>query len=162
VTYADYTACGRALDNLVGVLGLRSPSSLDARYHRDDTIAVGQQPVVFIGLVEHHSNELPWRESLADVVVIPQGGDGRIDAAALERELFGVRRPTASQRLGLGCQQHHPASSATRHLGPAASPWRLVLLGLHRGRPYVDVEMYAVPERDLLSHRTPSSSARTS
>jgi len=27
---------------------------------------------VFIGPFEHHSNELPWRESIADVVVIPQ------------------------------------------------------------------------------------------
>jgi len=25
---------------------------------------------------EHHSNELPWRESIADVVVIPEDADG--------------------------------------------------------------------------------------
>ena len=34
---------------------------------------------MFIGPFEHHSNELPWRESIADVVVIPQDADGHID-----------------------------------------------------------------------------------
>ena len=29
-----------------------------------------ERPVVFIGPYEHHSNELPWRESIADVVTI--------------------------------------------------------------------------------------------
>ena len=29
-----------------------------------------RRPVVFIGPYEHHSNELPWRESIADVVTI--------------------------------------------------------------------------------------------
>src|SRR4051794_39228234 len=35
-----------------------------------------QRPVVFIGPYEHHSNELPWRESVADVVTIHAGHDG--------------------------------------------------------------------------------------
>jgi selenocysteine lyase/cysteine desulfurase len=43
--------------------------------------------VVFIGPYEHHSNELPWRESSADVVTIPEDADGRIDVACLEAEL---------------------------------------------------------------------------
>ena len=30
----------------------------------------GERPVVFIGPYEHHSNELVWRESIADVVTI--------------------------------------------------------------------------------------------
>ena len=29
-----------------------------------------ERPVVFVGPYEHHSNELPWRESIADVVVV--------------------------------------------------------------------------------------------
>src|SRR5215213_8820983 len=37
------------------------------------------RPVVFIGPYEHHSNELPWRESAADVVTIREDGDGRVD-----------------------------------------------------------------------------------
>src|SRR5665213_3389476 len=66
------SGCTGAIDKLVGILGIRLPSSLDDRYHLSGAIAAAQRPVVFIGPFEHHSNELPWRESVADVVVIPQ------------------------------------------------------------------------------------------
>ena len=42
---------------------------------------------MFIGPYEHHSNELPWRESIADVVVIDEDTDGHVDLAHLRREL---------------------------------------------------------------------------
>ena len=42
---------------------------------------------MFIGPYEHHSNELPWRESIADVVVIPEDADGHIDLDRLDAEL---------------------------------------------------------------------------
>ena len=35
--------------------------------------------MVFVGPYEHHSNELPWRESIADVVVIHEDADGEVD-----------------------------------------------------------------------------------
>ena len=44
-----------------------------------DRIPADERPVVFIGPYEHHSNELPWRESIADVVTIAEDADGRID-----------------------------------------------------------------------------------
>jgi selenocysteine lyase/cysteine desulfurase len=44
--------------------------------------------VVFIGPYEHHSNELPWRESIADVVTIGEDADGHIDLTELEDELI--------------------------------------------------------------------------
>jgi selenocysteine lyase/cysteine desulfurase len=47
--------------------------------------------VVFIGPYEHHSNELPWRESIADVVTIDEDRDGRIDLDHLVRELENHR-----------------------------------------------------------------------
>ena len=76
-----------AIAKLVGVLGLRVPSELDDRYHLTDAIPPDQRPVVFIGPYEHHSNELPWRESIADVVTIDEDADGHVDLAHLEREL---------------------------------------------------------------------------
>ncbi|MBY6057767.1 aminotransferase class V-fold PLP-dependent enzyme [Leisingera daeponensis] len=42
------------------------------------------RPVVFIGPYEHHSNILPWRESKAEVVEIPEAEEGGPDLAALE------------------------------------------------------------------------------
>ena len=76
-----------AIDRLIGVLGLRIPANLDDRYALSASIPEGERPVVFIGPYEHHSNELPWRESIADVVTIPEDADGHIDLEALGQEL---------------------------------------------------------------------------
>jgi selenocysteine lyase/cysteine desulfurase len=73
-----------AIDKLVRLLDLDAPRA--------------QRPVVFIGPYEHHSNELPWRESRADVVTIREDGDGRIDLAHLEAEL--VRHASRPLKLG--------------------------------------------------------------
>lgn len=68
--------CTSAVNKLVSALGLHVP------------LADGQpRPVVFVGPFEHHSNLLPWRESAAEVVTIPEDGQGQVDAAALERAL---------------------------------------------------------------------------
>src|SRR3954452_11687677 len=65
-----------AIDKLVGILGLRIPSALEDRRGLSAHIPGDQRPGVFIGPFEHHSNELPWREAIADVVVGPQDADG--------------------------------------------------------------------------------------
>lgn len=47
----------------------------------------GQRPLVILGPYEHHSNLLPWRESGAEVVELPEGPDGGPDPNTLERVL---------------------------------------------------------------------------
>jgi selenocysteine lyase/cysteine desulfurase len=76
-----------AIDRLVRVLGLR-----------DGGRPGGGRPVVFVGPYEHHSNELPWRESLADVVTILEDADGQVDLDHLEREL--LRHADRPMRVG--------------------------------------------------------------
>jgi selenocysteine lyase/cysteine desulfurase len=76
-----------AIDKLIGILGLRIPSTLEDRYQLSAAIPAEQRPVVFIGPYEHHSNEVSWRESIADVVTIPEAADGHIDLACLEQQL---------------------------------------------------------------------------
>ena len=76
-----------AISKLIGVLGLRIPSALDDRYGFAASIPADERPVVFIGPYEHHSNELPWRESIADVVTIDEDLDGHVDLAKLEAAL---------------------------------------------------------------------------
>jgi selenocysteine lyase/cysteine desulfurase len=77
-----------AVNKLVGILELRLPAGPAERYHLLDAIPPGERPVVFVGPFEHHSNELPWRESVADVVVIGEDDDGHIDLAELEAQLL--------------------------------------------------------------------------
>ncbi len=76
-----------AINRLIDILNIRIPSDLDARYDLSCHILADQRPVVLIGPYEHHSNELPWRESIADVVAIDEDADGRIDLGHLERQL---------------------------------------------------------------------------
>ena len=83
-----------AVNKLIGILELRIPAGLDERYSLAGRIPEAERPVVFVGPYEHHSNELPWRESIAEVVVIGEDADGHIDLADLESQLARyTRRP---------------------------------------------------------------------
>lgn len=76
-----------AVNKLVGILELRVPAGLDDRYGVSSRIPTVERPIVFVGPYEHHSNELPWRESIADVVEIGTDDGGCIDLAELEAKL---------------------------------------------------------------------------
>lgn len=76
-----------AVDRLINILGIRLPSTLDNAHDLGAQIPPNERPVVFVGPYEHHSNELPWRESIADVVEIEEDSDGRISLAELEQRL---------------------------------------------------------------------------
>ena len=143
-----------AIDKLIGILGLRLPAELDDRYHFTDAIPADERPVVFIGPFEHHSNELPWRESIADVVTIPQDVDGHIDTDRLAAELVRYeRRPlkigsfsAASNVTGIVSDSYR--ISALLHAHGALSFWDFAAAA-----PYVDIEMYGGRERDPLAYK---------
>ncbi|MBI1379087.1 MAG: aminotransferase class V-fold PLP-dependent enzyme [Frankiales bacterium] len=142
-----------AIDKLVGILGLRIPADLDRRYGFSAQIPPEQRPVVFIGPYEHHSNELPWRESIADVVQIPEDADGHIDAVRLEAELVAhADRPlkigsfsAASNVTGIMTDTRGIASLLHRH--GALSFWDYAAAA-----PYLDIDMSADPA-DPLSYK---------
>ncbi|MFT4822184.1 MAG: selenocysteine lyase/cysteine desulfurase [Halioglobus sp.] len=76
-----------AVNKLIDILNLRLPADLSRRYHLLESIPEAERPVVFVGPYEHHSNELPWRESIAEVVCIPLTRCGRIDIEILAQRL---------------------------------------------------------------------------
>lgn len=137
-----------AIAKIIAVMGLRLPSQLDDRYGFARSIPAGERPVVFIGPYEHHSNELPWRESVADVVTIPEDADGRIDAGALARALEEhADRPVkigsfsaASNVTGIVSDTHGIAELLHRH--GALSFWDFAAAA-----PYVAIEMDGDPQR---------------
>ncbi len=81
------SGCTGAIAKLIGILNLRIPADLDRAYHLSDQIPADERPVVFVGPFEHHSNELPWRESIADVVTVPEDADGHVSVEALRERL---------------------------------------------------------------------------
>jgi selenocysteine lyase/cysteine desulfurase len=100
--------------------------------------------VVFIGPFEHHSNELPWRESIADVVTIREDADGHIDQAQLASELITyAERPmrigsfsAASNVTGIVSDVRGIASLLHEH--GALSFWDFAACA-----PYVSIDMSA-------------------
>jgi selenocysteine lyase/cysteine desulfurase len=142
-----------AVDKLIGILNLRIPADLDDRYDLSQRIPPAERPVVFTGPFEHHSNELPWRESIADVVVIREDADGHIDLGQLEEEL----RRSADRRLRIG------SFSAASNVTGIVSDTRAIATLLHRygalsfwdfaaAGPYVQIDMGA-PDDDPLSYK---------
>jgi selenocysteine lyase/cysteine desulfurase len=81
------SGCTGAIAKLIGVLGLRIPSVLDDQHDLTAHIPPSQRPVVFLGPYEHHSNEISWRETIADVVTIHEDSDGHIDQEELAEQL---------------------------------------------------------------------------
>lgn len=131
-----------AIDRLIGILGLRIPSALDDRYHLVEQIPEDQRPVVFVGPFEHHSNELPWRESIADVVRIPEDADGHICQDTLRGRLLEFAdRPlligsfSAASNV-TGILSDTDGISATLHSHGALALWDFAAAG-----PYVDIDM---------------------
>ena len=126
-----------AINKLIDILNLRIPADLDERYElRDADPRRAERPVVFIGPFEHHSNELPWRESIADVVVIHEDADGHVDLAHLERRARAVRGAAAQDRQLLGgVERHRHRDRHARDLDAAPRARRAVVLGLRGRRP---------------------------
>jgi selenocysteine lyase/cysteine desulfurase len=138
-----------AIDRLITILGIRIPAQLEDAYALGTHIPAADRPVVFVGPYEHHSNELPWRESIADVVEIAEDADGHIDRADLETKLLEY----ADRPLRIG--SFSAASNVTGILSNTASVSSL----LHRhgalafwdfaaAAPYVEIRMGSGDDED--------------
>ncbi|MFO7890918.1 MAG: aminotransferase class V-fold PLP-dependent enzyme [bacterium] len=105
------------------------------------------KPVVFVGPYEHHSNELTWRESLAEVVIIKLNHQGFIDIDDLETKL---QKDENKNRLRIG------SFSAASNVTGVKTPIYEITCLLHKynaiacfdyaaSAPYVDIDMNPEP-----------------
>lgn len=127
----------RMLKTLGAVLGARGEEAACAALK-------AECPVVFIGPYEHHSNELSWRESLAEVVPVELAADGGIDYADLASKLAD---PRYASRRKIGA-----FSAASNVTGVKTDTVRLARL-LHKhdailcldcaaSAPYLQIDMH--------------------
>ncbi|MGN7812087.1 aminotransferase class V-fold PLP-dependent enzyme [Flavobacterium sp. 22076] len=80
---ATGTGMTAALNKLQRIMGLRSKDNIfNVKINFED-----ERPVVFITHMEHHSNQVPWYETIADVVVLPCGKDNLVDPEILAEEI---------------------------------------------------------------------------
>ena len=127
-----------AIDKLMRILGLHVVSALDTRLGLSRRPAA-EVPVVFVGPWEHHSNEIPWRESAADVVRIREAPHGGVDLDHLEREL--IRYADRRTRIGsfsagsnvTGALADVDAVSEVLHRHGALACWDYAAAGPHVG-----------------------------
>src|SRR5690606_21887802 len=106
------------------------------------------------GPFEHHSNELPWRESIADVVVCPEDPDGHIDQEFLAAKL--VEHADRPLRIGsfsaasnvTGILSDVPGLSALLHEHGALAFWDYAAAA-----PYVDLSMDGIDAMFLSPHK---------
>jgi len=101
------------------------------------------KPVVFIGPFEHHSNDIMWREAIAEVIVTKPNSDGYIDLKDLEDK---VSDPKYKDRLKIG------SFSAASNITGIKTPVYEIARIMHRYRglvcfdyaasaPYVKINM---------------------
>ncbi|WP_444891272.1 aminotransferase class V-fold PLP-dependent enzyme [Microbulbifer sp. DLAB2-AA] len=134
-----------AINKLIDILNLRLPADLDKRHQLLEQIPPQQRPVVFIGPYEHHSNELPWRESIAELVSIPLNRQGGLDLNGLESMLHTyAERPVKIGSFSAasnvtGIKTDVAAVTQLLHRYGALSFWDYAAAA-----PYVGIDMCAV------------------
>ncbi|KOO20832.1 cysteine desulfurase [Chrysochromulina tobinii] len=146
-------------NRLVAMLGLLAPTP-EARAAAH-ALPEAQRPVVFVGPYEHHSNLLPWRESVADVVSIGEAAAGGVDLHALEAALRAhAHRPL---RVGAfsaasnvtGILSDVDAITALLHTHGALAVWDYAsaapyAIGLAMNPPHEDAERASLIAKDAL------------
>lgn len=140
-----------AVNKLVGLLGWRISEPLEREFKLSSLIPREKRPVVFVGPYEHHSNELPWLESVAEVVAIGLTPQGQIDLVDLESKLeLYVERAV---KLG--------AFSAASNVTGVVSDVKAVARVLHKhgawavfdfaaGGPYMPIDMHPTDEAERI------------
>lgn len=130
-----------AVRRVQDILGLSVPAAHCALLlqHLDPQ----ERPVVFVGPYEHHSNEVSWRETLAEVVEVPLCPRGNLDLDALRDAL---RSPAYAGRPKIG--SFSAASNVTGLLTDTRSVARLLhahgayaFFDFAASGPYVKIDM---------------------
>jgi len=92
-----------AINKLVRCIGILVPEPIDRVLHIRQQLKPEDRPLVVISRMEHHSNDLPWRESIADVVMVGFDEQGRISPVELDAILSDPRHANRPLKIGSFC-----------------------------------------------------------
>ncbi|MFD1343643.1 aminotransferase class V-fold PLP-dependent enzyme [Litorisediminicola beolgyonensis] len=115
--------CGATEDHAVVFAGSGATAGLNrlvSLFNVPEAVAQGRPVLVFHGPYEHHSNILPWRESGATVVEVPEAPTGGPDLDALRKGLEDA--PAGGLLIGT----FSAASNVTGALSDVASVTRVL------------------------------------
>ena len=132
-----------AVNRLIQVMGLRIPSQLEDRYEMSRLVPDEMRPVVFRSHMEHHSNDITWRETIAETVYVDFDAHGRVSPEKLDAQLAKwAHAPlkigtfsAASNVTGILNDCHELARVLHRH-----GAW--AFFDFAAAGPYVDIDMH--------------------
>jgi selenocysteine lyase/cysteine desulfurase len=136
--FCGYGTTG-SVNKLQRILGLKKPEWL----REQDLWPREERPVIFVSHMEHHSNILPWQESIAELVKVPPGEDGNIDPGHLDYmlNLYRHRRykigsfTACSNVTGIRTPYHKLAAVMHKHGG-------VCFVDFAASAPYTDIDMH--------------------
>lgn len=144
---ATGTGMTAALNKLQRIMGLRSEDNIyNVKLNFDD-----ERPVVFITHMEHHSNQVPWYETIADVVILPCDENHLVDPNVLTNAL----KKYSSRSLKIG------SFTACSNVTGIVTPYHQLAKIMHQhdgycfvdfaaSAPYVGIDMHPKdPEEQL-------------
>lgn len=129
------------------ILGLK----INERFVSKISLSDDERPVVFVTHMEHHSNQVSWLETLADVVVVPSDDEGLVCLKNWERTIADyAHRPwkiasisAASNVTGIETPYHSIAKMMHQNSG-----WCFVDFAC--SAPYVEIDMHPADEDERL------------
>ncbi len=132
------------INKLQRILGFKNC----AIYEDGKCIPKKEKPVVFITHMEHHSNQTSWLETIADMVLLQQDENNRVDPEELRRQLikYADRKvkigsfSACSNVTGVEPPYYKLAGIMHEHGG-------LAFIDFAGSGPYVDIDMH--PENKL-------------
>lgn len=120
------------------------------------SLVTGRRVVVLIGPWEHHSNILPWRESGAEIIELPEGPGGPCPAT-LERTLQGLKGALVIGAFSAasnvtGAIADVPGITAILKRHSALSVWDYA-----GGGPYlpIDIDKHGIDAAAISPHKFP-------
>ena len=134
-----------AVNKLQRILGLRVPEFFKTHPHHRE------RPVVFLTHMEHHSNQITWLESIAEVVCLKPGPDGLVSLDTLEETLRKYRKRPAkigsftacSNVTGIETPYHKIAALMHKYDG-------LCFVDFAACAPYRKIDMHPAAEEERL------------
>jgi selenocysteine lyase/cysteine desulfurase len=138
-----------AINKLIAIMGLRIPDTLQKRFGCAGKIHDAARPLVIRSRMEHHSNDLPWQESIGLTEYIGYDKQGRIDWRELDRILSSPAHRDRPLKIGT-------FSAASNVTGILSDPDALArVMHAHGGyaffdyaaaAPYVDIDLHPDPD----------------
>lgn len=142
-------ACNANDDHAVIFSGSGATQGINRLVHLfglPDLIRNGDQPVVFVGPYEHHSNILPWRESGAQVVELPEDACGGPCAEALREELAIYRGRPLFVALSAASNVTGITTDVEGLTRCAKAAGATVIWDYAGGGPYLSIDLCPAPD----------------